>query len=146
MIAQCVEKGNVVLATGGGAFEREETRRLILDNAVSIWLDTDRGEIWKRLANDISRPLLQIDEAEETNGLRGSDKKAIKKERFEEIVQGRTPHYRQANLTDVPPHKRNNNRNAEACVATLHAYLSGGAGQGARQVGSFQELPVAPSS
>ncbi|WP_394889859.1 XopAD/skwp family type III secretion system effector [Mesorhizobium sp. AaZ16] len=146
LIAQCFEKGNVVLATGGGAFEREETRRLILDNAVSIWLDTDRGEIWKRLANDTSRPLLRIGETEETSGLQSSDKTAIKKERFEEIVQERTPHYRQANLTVVPPHRRNNNRNAEACVAALHAYLSGGAGPDARQAGSFQELPVAPSS
>ncbi|EHK54658.1 hypothetical protein MAXJ12_23902 [Mesorhizobium alhagi CCNWXJ12-2] len=146
LIAQCVEKGKVVLATGGGAFEREETRRLILDNTVSIWLDTDRGEIWKRLANDTSRPLLRTDEAEETSGPQSSDKRAIKKERFEEIVQERTPHYRQANLTVVPPHKRNNNRNAEACVAALHGYLSGGAGQGARQAGSFQELPAAPSS
>ncbi|WP_225119119.1 XopAD/skwp family type III secretion system effector [Bradyrhizobium sp. BRP22] len=146
LIAQCVEKGNVVLATGGGAFENEETRRLILNNAVSIWLDTDRGEIWKRLANDTSRPLLRIDQAGETSGLQSSDKTAMKKERFEEIVRHRTPHYRQANVTIVPPHKRNNNKNAEACVAAVHAYLSGGAGLGAQQAGSVQKLAVASSS
>ncbi len=146
LIADYVGKGNVVLATGGGAFENEETRRLILDNAVSIWLDTDRGEIWKRLANDTSRPLLRIDEAGKTGGLQSSDQAAMKKERFEELVRERTQHYRQANLTVVPPHKRNNNKNAQECVAALHAYLTGGAGQAARQVGSVQELAVASSS
>ncbi|MCP3460288.1 XopAD/skwp family type III secretion system effector [Bradyrhizobium sp. CCGUVB23] len=123
LIAQCVEKGNVVLATGGGAFEREETRRLVLDKAVSIWIDTNRDEIWKRLARDISRPLLRTDKAEDSYVAESSNGSAIKKERFEKIVAQRTPFYRQADLTVVPPHKRNNNKNADACVEALHAYL-----------------------
>ncbi|MCP3380115.1 shikimate kinase [Bradyrhizobium sp. CCGUVB4N] len=122
VIAQCVEKGNVVLATGGGAFEREETRRLIQDKGVSIWLDTNRDEIWKRLANDTSRPLLQIEKAEDSSGAESSNTSAIKKERFEELIAQRTPHYRQADLTVVPCEKRDN-KNADACVQALHTYL-----------------------
>ncbi|WP_024520499.1 XopAD/skwp family type III secretion system effector [Bradyrhizobium sp. Tv2a-2] len=143
LIAQRVEKGNVVLATGGGSFEREETRRLILDKAVSIWLDTDHGEIWKRLANDTSRPLLRTYETEETSGQGSSNKTAIKKELFEEIVKERTPQYRQADITVVPPHKRNDNKNADLCVTALHGYLYGGAGENARQSNSVDELPAA---
>nr|WP_305881693.1 XopAD/skwp family type III secretion system effector [Bradyrhizobium sp. CCGUVB23] len=122
VIAQCVEKGNVVLATGGGAFEREETRRLIQDKAVSIWLDTNRDEIWKRLAKDTSRPLLRIDKAEDSDVAESSNTSAIKKVRFEELVKQRTPHYRQADLTVVPCEKRDN-KSADACVQTLHTYL-----------------------
>ncbi|MCP3475787.1 Ulp1 family isopeptidase [Bradyrhizobium sp. CCGUVB1N3] len=143
LIAQLVAKGNLILATGGGSFEREETRRLILDKAVSIWLDTDRGEIWKRLANDTSRPLLRIDEAEETSGEGSATKAAIKKELFEEIVKERIPQYRQADITVVPPHKRNDNKNADACVTALHGYLCGGAGEEALLASSFQGLPTA---
>ncbi|WFU14395.1 XopAD/skwp family type III secretion system effector [Bradyrhizobium sp. CB3481] len=125
VIAQCVEKGNVVIATGGGAFESEETRSLIRDKAVSIWLDTNRDEIWKRLANDTSRPLLRIDKAESSNLAQSSDEVGIKKKLFEAMVEQRTPHYRQANLTVVPPHKGKNKKNVDACVEALHAYLCG---------------------
>ncbi|MGY8678313.1 XopAD/skwp family type III secretion system effector [Bradyrhizobium sp. UFLA05-153] len=142
LIAQRVEEGNVVLATGGGSFEREETRRLILDKAISIWLDTDHGEIWKRLANDTSRPLLRTDEAEETSGERSSNKMAIKKELFEEIVKKRIPQYRQADITVVPPHKRNDNKNADACVTALHGYLCGAA-ENASLSNAHQGLPTA---
>ncbi|MES0214191.1 hypothetical protein NKL07_02000 [Mesorhizobium sp. C280B] len=65
------------------------------------------------------------------------------------LIQGSGAHAElspSSNLTVVPPHKKNNNRNAEACVAALHAYLSGGAGQHARQAGSFQKLLVDPGS
>ncbi|MCP3476666.1 AAA family ATPase [Bradyrhizobium sp. CCGUVB1N3] len=122
LIAHFVEKGNVVLATGGGAFEREETRRLIQDKAVSIWLDTNRDEIWKRLANDTSRPLLRIDQAEGSDLAESSNTSAIKKLRFEGLVAQRTPNYRQADLTVVPCEKRDN-KNADACVQALHTYL-----------------------
>ncbi|MCP3475703.1 AAA family ATPase [Bradyrhizobium sp. CCGUVB1N3] len=122
LITQFVEKGNVVLATGGGAFEREETRRLIQDKAVSIWLDTNRDEIWKRLAKDTSRPLLRIDKAEDSDVAESSNTSVIKKLRFEELVAQRTPRYRQADLSVVPREKRDN-KNADACVQALHAYL-----------------------
>ncbi|MDK1482595.1 shikimate kinase [Sinorhizobium sp. 6-117] len=122
VIAEQIEKGTIVLATGGGAFEREETRRLILDKAVSIWLDTNRDEIWKRLAKETSRPLLQVDNAEDSSAAGSFSKSATKKERFDKIVAQRTPHYRQADLTLVPREKRDN-KNADACVRALHTYL-----------------------
>src|SRR4051795_3287982 len=41
VIARLIDNGPAVLATGGGAFMREETRNRIHDKAVSIWLKAD---------------------------------------------------------------------------------------------------------
>ena len=41
VIARLLDSGPAVLATGGGAFMREETRNRIRDKAVSIWLKAD---------------------------------------------------------------------------------------------------------
>src|ERR1700688_304246 len=41
VIARLLDNGPAVIATGGGAFMREETRRRIQDKAVSIWLKAD---------------------------------------------------------------------------------------------------------
>jgi len=38
-----------VIATGGGAFMREETRNRIRDKAVSIWLKADADIIMRRV-------------------------------------------------------------------------------------------------
>src|ERR1700682_3063283 len=41
VIARLLDNGPCVLATGGGAFMREETRSRIRGNAVSVWLKAD---------------------------------------------------------------------------------------------------------
>ncbi len=48
-----------VIATGGGAFCNAETRQLILDKAVAIWLDSDVDTLVQRTARKTHRPLLQ---------------------------------------------------------------------------------------
>jgi len=48
-----------VIATGGGAFCNAETRQLILDKAVAIWLDSDVDTLVERTARKQNRPLLQ---------------------------------------------------------------------------------------
>ena len=49
VIARLVEEGHGVIATGGGAFVDPETRALILDRAIAVWLTARRD----------SRPLLR---------------------------------------------------------------------------------------
>ena len=49
VIARLLDSGPAVLATGGGAFMREETRDRIRDKAVSIWLKADADVIMKRV-------------------------------------------------------------------------------------------------
>ncbi|WP_245509352.1 shikimate kinase [Bradyrhizobium zhanjiangense] len=108
-IARVLESGPVVLATGGGAFMHEETRRHVADKAVSIWLNTDIAVIRKRLSRDTVRPLLQT---------------ASREDKIAQLIYEREPFYQLADLTVVPGQKRDN-KNADQCVAALHAHLCG---------------------
>lgn len=47
-----------VLATGGGAFMNDETRALIKDCAVSVWLKGDLEVLARRVARKSDRPLV----------------------------------------------------------------------------------------
>ncbi len=47
-----------VLATGGGAFMNDETRALIKDRAVSVWLKGDLELLARRVARKSDRPLV----------------------------------------------------------------------------------------
>src|ERR1700687_1876903 len=58
-IRRLLDGGPVVLATGGGAFMREETRSRIRSRAVSIWLKADADVIMRRVKRRADRPLLQ---------------------------------------------------------------------------------------
>jgi len=61
VIARLVEEngGKTVIATGGGAFVNPETRALILDKAITVWLDSDVDTLIERTARKNNRPLLQ---------------------------------------------------------------------------------------
>ncbi|OEH85939.1 hypothetical protein BHU72_02140 [Desulfuribacillus stibiiarsenatis] len=48
-----------VVATGGGAFEKEENRNIMESYGYTVWLQTDIDEIAHRLASDTTRPLLR---------------------------------------------------------------------------------------
>jgi len=48
-----------VMATGGGAFLNEETRALIKDKALSLWLNVDVALLVKRTSKRDTRPLLR---------------------------------------------------------------------------------------
>src|SRR3954454_2033363 len=59
VIARLLEGGPAVLATGGGALMREETRRRILEKGISVWLKADADVILRRVRRRADRPLLQ---------------------------------------------------------------------------------------
>ncbi|MFC3214799.1 MULTISPECIES: shikimate kinase [Novosphingobium] len=52
-------KKRIVIATGGGAFVNAETRALILDKAITIWLDSEVDTLVERTARKDNRPLLR---------------------------------------------------------------------------------------
>ena len=66
VIARLLDGGPIVLATGGGAFMREETRNRIAAKAVSIWLKADPDVIMRRVRRRADRPLLQTADPEGT--------------------------------------------------------------------------------
>ena len=59
VIARLLKSWPCVLATGGGAFMDLETRAMIKNTAVSVWLNADLDTLDIRLARRTGRPLLQ---------------------------------------------------------------------------------------
>jgi shikimate kinase len=59
VIGRLMERSHGVIATGGGAFCDEETRRAILENGIAIWLDGEIDVLLERVARKNNRPLLQ---------------------------------------------------------------------------------------
>ena len=57
--------GRAIIATGGGAFCNSETRALILDNAIAVWLDSEVDTLLERVARKDNRPLLQMGDPRE---------------------------------------------------------------------------------
>jgi shikimate kinase len=60
------EDHGLVLATGGGAFMSEETRRTIRERGVSIWLRADPDVLMRRVRRKSNRPLLKTADPEAT--------------------------------------------------------------------------------
>ena len=109
VIARLLDGGSCVLATGGGAFMREETRDRIQRQAISIWLKADADIIMRRVRRRADRPLLQT--ADPTGTVM-------------RLLVEREPVYQHAHLTvwsrDVPHDKI-----VDETVEALHAYLNG---------------------
>jgi shikimate kinase len=59
VIARLMEERHGVIATGGGAFVDDETRALIIDRGIAVWLDCDIDTLVERTARRDSRPLLR---------------------------------------------------------------------------------------
>jgi shikimate kinase len=119
VIARLLDNGPAVIATGGGAFMREETRNLIRDKAVSIWLKADVDVIMKRIKRRADRPLLQTEDPAAT---------------VSRLLEAREPVYQSADLTiwsrDVP-----HDRIVDECIDALRARLGGGCGSSASNDG-----------
>jgi shikimate kinase len=78
VIARLIDGTQKVIATGGGAFIHDDTRALILDQAVAIWLDADAAVLADRVRRRDTRPLL-----------RGKDPRAV----LMELAKVRNPFY-----------------------------------------------------
>ena len=113
VIARLLDSGPAVLATGGGAFMREDTRGRIAAKAVSIWLKADVDIIMKRVKRRADRPLLQTADPAATVG---------------RLIEEREPVYKNADITissrDVPHEKI-----VDECIDALHGWLHGNAGK-----------------
>lgn len=66
VIARMLRSGIHILATGGGAFMNEETRRTIANNAISVWFDADFDILWERVSRKSHRPLLHTKDPQGT--------------------------------------------------------------------------------
>ena len=107
VIARLLEGGPSVLATGGGAFLREETRGRIRAKAISIWLRADADTIMKRVKRRAERPLLQTADPAATIG---------------RLIKEREPVYQLADLT-IASRDVVHEKIVEECIEALHAHL-----------------------
>jgi shikimate kinase len=64
VIHRLLESGGKVLATGGGAFMQKETREIIREKGVSVWLRAELPLLMKRVRRRSNRPLLKNDDPE----------------------------------------------------------------------------------
>ncbi len=58
VIARLVDGAPKVVATGGGAFVQADTRALILERSLAVWLDADIETLVERVKKRETRPLL----------------------------------------------------------------------------------------
>src|SRR5882672_2310146 len=109
VIARLLDSGPAVVATGGGAFMRDETRNRIRDKAVSFWLKAEAEIIMRRVRRRADRPLLRTADPAAT---------------VDRLLGEREPVYQNADITiwsrDVPHEKI-----VDECIEALHAKLCG---------------------
>ncbi len=65
VIARLMDEHSGVIATGGGAFVDDETRALILENAIAVWIDCDIDTLVERTSRRNTRPLLRTGDPKE---------------------------------------------------------------------------------
>ncbi|MBX7526533.1 shikimate kinase [Qipengyuania vesicularis] len=93
VIARLMEEGHGVIATGGGAFVDAETRALVLEQGIAIWLDCDLDTLVERTSRKNTRPLLKTGDPREI---------------LFNLKEQRSPAYSQAQIhvvTDDGPHE-----------------------------------------
>lgn len=64
VMARLLASGPAVLATGGGAFMCEETRKSCRESAITIWLQADVAVLLERVRKKGNRPLLNSPDPE----------------------------------------------------------------------------------
>lgn len=91
VIARLLNDEQMVIATGGGAFQSEETRQRVAEKAVSVWLKADIEVLLRRVRKRTNRPMLHTQDPEAT---------------LKRLLDDRGPNYAQADLSiqsrDVP--------------------------------------------
>jgi shikimate kinase len=112
VIARLLEQPVQVLSTGGGAFMDAETRAMIRERGLSVWLRADLDLLVHRTARRDHRPLLRQGEPREV---------------LSRLMELRYPVYAEADLTvdsdDSPPELT-----TERVLAALRAHLALGDG------------------
>jgi shikimate kinase len=83
VIARLLAQPVHVLATGGGAFMDEMTRRVIERRGVSLWLRADLDVLVSRVSRRSNRPLLKVGDSRTVLG---------------ELIEQRYPVYAEANV------------------------------------------------
>lgn len=94
VLARLLDAGPCVLATGGGAYMRAETRERVRAKGIALWLKAEADVILKRVRRRNDRPLLQTGDQAAT---------------IARLIAERYPVYAEADITVMSldePHER----------------------------------------
>jgi shikimate kinase/3-dehydroquinate synthase len=86
VMARLLAQGPRVIATGGGAYMNEETRRRIAETGISVWLKADVDVLLRRVRKRSHRPLLHNPDPEKT---------------LKKLIDDRYPVYARADITAI---------------------------------------------
>lgn len=113
VIARLLKEDGIVLGTGGGAFINPDTRTLVKQQAVSVWIKADFELLFQRVSRRSNRPLLKTPNPRET---------------LQQLIEQRYPIYAEADVTivsrDVPQ-----DQVASDVIDALLVHLGGSATQ-----------------
>lgn len=110
VIARLLDGGPNVVATGGGAYMREETRQRIRDKGISIWLEVNGETVLRRVKRRADRPLLQTADPAAT---------------VEKLIAERNPVYGLADIT-IASRDVVHEKIVDECMDALAVYLKVG--------------------
>ncbi len=112
VIGRLLQEPRHVLATGGGAFMDAQTRMLMKEKAITVWLKADLDVLVRRVARKNTRPLLT-----------GRDTREV----MQELMEVRYPIYAEADIT-IHTDDRPASAAVQAIVAALGSRLEPAAG------------------
>ena len=84
VVARLLSEAPAVIATGGGAFIDPDTRALMKEQAITVWLKADLDVLMRRVGRRGGRPLLEVE-----------DPRAV----MERLMAERYPVYAEADIT-----------------------------------------------
>ena len=72
-----INQKQIVISSGGGSFVNEEIQKIIKKDCISIWLKASKETLINRLKNKKNRPLLNVENFEDTLSLLLNERNAI---------------------------------------------------------------------
>ena len=100
-------KEKVIISLGGGGFDNEDTRKLLLDNTNVIWLNTPLDVLVKRIGDGSKRPMIK-----------GSTRKSII-----QLLDIRTKHYSLCH-NEINTDKLNQNQVIEKLIYLIYNQIN----------------------
>jgi shikimate kinase len=94
LIADSAAGKPMIIATGGGAFVNPETRALILDKGIAVWLDSDVDTLMERVGRKDNRPLLRGGNPREILARLRAEREPAYSQAPIKVMSGNQPHGR----------------------------------------------------
>ena len=108
VLERLVTGPRIVLATGGGAYLDSDTRTLLRNHAVTIWLRADLETLWRRVCRKDTRPLLRTENP---------------KQKLASLLEARAPVYAEADLV-VDSHDGPHSQSVNDVVTALETWTA----------------------